>query len=163
MSSERPTETSSTSGYRTLGIVAAAHSVTHMQAALMPLLYPLIMSQFGLTYGDIGLMTGVSRAVGNVAQGAHGFTVRRFFRRTLLGAGNLLLGVAILMMALAGSFPLFFAFSVLAQLAKSPQHPIGTSLVADVFGRRLRGSALAVDFAGGNLGWSSCPSQGWPS
>ena len=41
-----------------------------------------------------------------------------------------------LLMAAAGSFPVFFAFTVLGQVSKSPQHPVGASLIADAFGRK---------------------------
>lgn len=146
--------------HRILGTVAATHSVTHMQSAFLPMIYPFVMSHFGLTYGDLGLMSGVGNALGNAMQGVHGFTVRRFYRRTLLGTGNILLGVTVLLSALAGSFPVFFAFTVLGQIAKSPQHPVGASLVAAAFGKRLRGTALALDFAGGNLGTVLVPLLG---
>ena len=138
--------------YRVLGVVATSHSATHAQSAFLPLIYPFVMAQFGLTYGDIGLMTGVGSAVGKAMQGVYGFAVRRFFRRTIFAAGNLMLGISVLLMGVAGSFPAFFAFSLLAQLSRSPQHPIGASLIADAFGQKLRGTALALDVAGGNLG-----------
>ncbi|MHB9149148.1 MAG: MFS transporter [Thermoleophilia bacterium] len=145
---------------RVLGAVALAHSVTHMQSAFLPMIYPFVMSHFGLTYGDLGLMSGIGNALGNATQGVHGFTVRRFYRRTILAVGNILLGVAVVLSALAGSFPLFFAANVLGQIARSPQHPVGASLVAASFGTRLRGTALALDFAGGNLGTVLVPLVG---
>ncbi len=145
---------------RILGAVALTHSVTHMQSAFLPMIYPFVMSQFGFTYGDLGLMSGIGNALGNATQGVHGFTVRRFYRRTLLGAGNIVLGFTVLLTALAGTFPLFFAANVLGQIARSPQHPVGASLVAESFGKRLRGTALALDFAGGNLGTVFVPLVG---
>lgn len=160
MSESRTDGSAEVKPYRVLGVVAASHSATHMRAAFLPMVYPFVMAQFGLTYSDIGLMTGAGAAVGNVMQGVYGFAVRRFFRRTIFAAGNIMLGISVLLMAAAGSFPVFFAFAVLGQVSKSPQHPVGASLIADAFGRKLRGTVLALDIAGGNLGTVLIPLVG---
>lgn len=146
--------------YRLLGVVAAAHSVSHMHAALLPIIYPMVMTEFGLDYAALGLIMAVGDALGNLLQGTYGSLSKRVMRRTLLGLGNLMLGVSMVVTAASVGFASFLSGNVLGRLAKSPQHPVGSSLIADSFGKRLRGRALAVDFAGGNAGTLLVPFLG---
>ncbi|MCL5959076.1 MAG: MFS transporter [Chloroflexi bacterium] len=148
------------SPYRTLGFVAAAHSVTHMYSALMPIIYPHVMAEFGFSYAQLGLMLAVGNSVSSLLQGIYGFLTRVVPRRMLLGFGNVFLAISMCLTALAGGFPTFFAFNLLGRMSQSPQHPVGNSLISDGFGKKLRGTAFAINFAGGNAGTLLIPSLG---
>ncbi|TME45079.1 MAG: MFS transporter [Chloroflexi bacterium] len=60
--------------------------------------------------------------------------------------------VAAVVTAGAGNFLQFSAGNVLRSIATSPQHPIGNSLLSDLYARARRGTAIAAHVAGGNVG-----------
>lgn len=157
---EQETETAVGRPYLTLVLVAVSHSASHMYTALMPIIFPHAMAQFGFSYSQLGLMLGLSNGLSSLLQGIYGFLSRRVMRRVILGAGNVMLALSMFLTALAGGFPSFFAFNVLGRISYSPQHPVGNSLVSESFGKKLRGTAFAINFAGGNAGTLLIPVLG---
>ena len=140
-----------------LALVSIAHGITHVYAALFPLIYPVIQLEWGLSYGLLGGMIGLVSFVGGLLQLIFGFVGRYAPRNLVLGLGNLLFGISTGLTGLSTSFAQFTALRCLAALANAPQHPVGNSMIADSFSRARRGSALAVNFAGGNVGTLAVP------
>lgn len=135
-----------------LALVASAHGVTHMYTALLPLIYPLILTEYGISYGELGLIVGVSSALGGLLQLVFGIAGRYVPHKLLIGLGNIFCGVTIALFGAIGGFVQFSAVRVLHAVAQAPQHPIGNSMIANRFGERQRGSALSIHVAGGNVG-----------
>ncbi|HKV45739.1 MAG TPA: MFS transporter [bacterium] len=135
-----------------LALLSSAHAVTHIQPTLYPLIFPEAMQALGFGYAQIGLLVGAIGVIGGLLQGVQGWLSRRFRRKALCGGGNLLLGLSIGLSGLAGSFAALLGLRLLATIATSPQHPIGSSLLADWYPRKRRASAFALHFSGGNLG-----------
>ncbi|GAB6173989.1 hypothetical protein JCM15765_34670 [Paradesulfitobacterium aromaticivorans] len=147
-------------GIRTLGLVSLSHAVSHAFSALMPIVYPPLMQELGFGYAQLGLMVGVGNTFMSLLQGIYAFLMHRVRRRILLTIGNVLLAVSIALMPLVGGFAAFFFLNVLARISNSPQHPVGNSLVAENFGKKMRGTAFAINFAGGNAGTLLVPALG---
>lgn len=135
-----------------LFVVSAAHAVTHVQAAVMPLIYTRAMPELGFGYALLGSLLGVSNMVGGFLQGAYGWASRYLPRRTLLGGGNVLLGLSMIWMGVTQSVAPFFAGNVLAKVASSPQHPMANSLISDWYGPKRRGMAFSIHVTGGSVG-----------
>lgn len=131
-----------------------------MYTALMPIIFPHAMAQFGFSYAQLGLMLGLGNGLSSLMQGIYGFLTRRVMRRVILGAGNVALAASMFLTALTGGSASFFIFNILGRVSCSPQHPVGNSLVSEAFGKRLRGTAFAVNFAGGNAGTVLVPFLG---
>ncbi len=146
--------------YRTLALVALSHAASHAYSALMPIVYPFIMAEYGLNYAQLGFITGLGNTLMSLLQGVFAFVMHKVPRRVLLAAGNFLMAVSTALMPLFGGFVPFFGFNVLARISSSPQHPVGNSLVAENFGKKLRGTAFAINFAGGNAGTLLVPALG---
>jgi len=144
-------------GYRVLALVAASHAVNHSYAALMPILYPAMMAELRFGYGQLGLLIGVSGAFGQGLQWLAGYLGRYFKRKILLGVGGIAQGVCVAVTGLTQSFGHVLITQSLTRLAGSPQHPNGNALILDYFGRSHRGRALALHFAGGNVGTAFVP------
>lgn len=144
-------------GSATLALISLSHGINHAQGALMPLVYPAILREFGVGYGELGIMLGVANGVGGGMQlvaGALGTMVRR---HTLLGAGNLAAALCVALTATAQSFSHFFLWNVGARVASAAQHPVGSSLLAHHFSHNRLGTALATHFSAGNLGTAVIP------
>jgi len=138
-------------------LVSIAHGITHVYAALFPLIYPIIQREWGLSYGLLGGMIGLVSFVGGLLQLIFGVVGRYAPRNVVLGLGNLLFGISTGLSGLTTTFGGFTALRCLAAVANAPQHPVGNSMIADSFPRARRGSALAVNFAGGNIGTLAVP------
>ncbi|HVA25137.1 MAG TPA: MFS transporter [Chloroflexota bacterium] len=143
-----------------LAMVASAHGVTHMYSTLLPLVYPLMQAQFGFSYGELGLIVGISSALGGVLQFGFGLAGRYVPHRMLIGLGNVCCGLTIALFGAVGSFFQFSIVRVLNSVAQAPQHPIGNSMIANRFSERKRGAALSIHVAGGNLGTILVPLVG---
>ncbi len=141
-------------------LLSAAHAVTHAFGGLMPLAFPSVVSEFGLSYTDIGLLVGVTTFAGGMMQLIYSELSRRFLRKTILAAGQFVIGLSCVLTALAGSFGVFFLGNLGARLGSSPQHPVGNSLLAERFPIERRGSALSLHVVGGNIGTLAVPVLG---
>ena len=149
---EKGTPCQRQSRYTPLVLVTGTHAFTHMYAALLPLVYPFIVMEFGISYAAIGILEGVSRFSGGLLQGPAGLLGRFIPRRLLLGLDNLLLALSMAFLSLSATFGHFFTATVMGRVVQSPQHPIGSSLISEWFGKKLRGTTFAINYAGGNVG-----------
>ena len=69
-----------------IGLVGLAHASSHFGHLLLPLLFPVFMKEFGLSYSQLGLLMTVFFVVSGVGQACAGFVVDRFGARPLMFA-----------------------------------------------------------------------------
>jgi MFS family permease len=136
----------------TLGLLAIAHSLIHMQGALMPLVYIAVMDQFGLNEAAIGLFIAVTTAVGGGMQLSYGLLTRYVARPVLIGVGQIAFGLSLVLAGLASSVGQLLAAISAARIGASPQHPVGNGILADAYPAERRGFAISTHIAGGNVG-----------
>lgn len=141
-------------------LVSTAHALNHAYAILMPLAYTFVAREIPLTNTDIGVMTGVGGAISGILQLAFSYLSFYIARRVLLGGGQFVIGLATLLTGAAHSYTPFFLGNMLARLGGSPQHPVGSSILADRYGEKGRGFALSMHVAGGNVGTVAVPLVG---
>lgn len=85
-----------------IGLVGLAHASSHFSHLLLPLLFPVFMTEFGLSYSQLGLLMTVFFVVSGAGQALAGFAVDRLGARPLL-----LASMAIFMLACAlASWPM---------------------------------------------------------
>jgi MFS family permease len=144
----------------TLGLLALAHSLIHMQSALMPLVYLAVIDQFGLDAAAIGLFIAVTTTVAGLMQLSYGFLTRYVARPVLIGAGQLVFGVSLMLAGLATSIGQLLAAISGARVGASPQHPVGNGILSDAFPPERRGFAISTHIAGGNVGTILVPFLG---
>ena len=135
-----------------LGLISTAHAVIHAQSALLPLVYPIISLEFGLTPRDIGIFIAITTAIGGTMQLAHGVLTRYIARPMLLAGGQLVFGTGLAVGGLSQSFGQLLAAISVARLGSSPQHPVGNALLSDLYPPQRRGFAISAHISGGNLG-----------
>lgn len=144
----------------TLILLSLAHAVIHAQSAVMPLVYPLVILQFGLAERDIGLFIAITTAVGGGMQLGYGFLTRYVARPLLLGGGQLVFGGGLLLAGAASSVGQLLGAISVARIGASPQHPVGNGLLSDAFPAERRGFAISAHISGGNLGTVLVPFVG---
>lgn len=140
-----------------LGLLALAHSLIHMQSALMPLVYIAVIEQFGLDEAAIGLFIAVTTAVGGGMQLSYGLLTRYVARPVIIGVGQIVFGLSLVAAGLASTVTQLLAAISGARVGASPQHPVGNGILADAYPAERRGFAISAHIAGGNLGTVAVP------
>ena len=144
----------------TLTLLSIGHAVIHAHSALMPLIYAIMIVEFGLTIGDIGLFIAITTAVGGSMQLLYGFLTRLVARPAILATGYLFFGAGLILGGFAQSFGQLAAAVSGARLGASPQHPVGNALISDLYPAERRGFAISAHISGGNVGTVLVPLVG---
>lgn len=126
----------------------------------MPLVYPIVIVQFGLNVADIGTFIAVTSAVGGLMQLTYGFLTRWIARPALLAGGQLIFGASLMVAGLAQSAGQLLAAISAARIGASPQHPVGNAILSDTFPLQRRGFAISAHISGGNVGTILVPFVG---
>src|ERR1041384_616500 len=132
-------------------IVCGAHFVNHFQSAMLGVIYPLMMKELGMTYIAIASLAAVYNTLGSIFQAAYGFVVPYVRRGVILGAGNCLLGLSVAAAGFASNFNHFFTARLIGGIGSSPQHPVGSSMLASHYAS-ARGRILAFHSTAGQIG-----------
>lgn len=143
-----------------LVLISGSHAVIHAYSAVMPLIYPLALVDLHFSLAALGAMVAVSNLAGGLLQLGAGALTRWQRRHSIIGWGAVLLGLSGIGTALATNFAQFFVMNVVARTATSAQHPLGNSLLSDLYDRSRRGMAIAGHVAGGNVGTLLAPAAG---
>jgi MFS transporter, FSR family, fosmidomycin resistance protein len=143
-----------------LALLAVAHAAIHAQSALMPLVYPIVIVEYGLNERDIGTFIAITTAVGGSMQLAYGFLTRVVARPTLLAGGQLIFGAGLVVAGMAQSVVQLLAAISVARIGSSPQHPVGNAVLSDTFPSERRGFAISAHISGGNVGTILVPFVG---
>jgi FSR family fosmidomycin resistance protein-like MFS transporter len=144
----------------TLWLLSAAHAVNHAQAALLPLVYLALITEFRISVAAIAFLTAVGNIASGLIQLSYAAVTRFVSRRVILTAGGLVFGGGMAAQALAGGFGLFSVMNVLSRVGGSPQHPVGNGLIAEQFPPDRQGLAISAHIAGGNVGTVIVPLLG---
>lgn len=143
----------------TMGVLLAlslSHMLNDTVQALIPAMYPVLKTSYGLSFSDVGLITFVFQMAGSVLQPLVGtFTDRRPMPYSLpVGMGVTLIGL--LLLAAAGSFHQILGAAALVGTGSAVFHPEASRLARLAAGRR-HGFAQSVFQVGGNFGSSLGP------
>jgi MFS transporter, FSR family, fosmidomycin resistance protein len=142
-----------------IGLVSAAHFVSHYYILVLPPLFTVIRADFGVSYTELGLALTAFNVVSALLQTPAGFLADRVSARAVL-IGGLLLGAA----ALAGAavLPSFWAFVTmfaLLGLGNTVYHPADYALLSRHVSPRRMGQAYSVHTFAGMLGGAVAPAS----
>lgn len=138
-----------TTARRTLTVCGGAHALHDGFTDLLNVLYPLLQSQFGLSYGAIGALKTCYSGAMATGQIPAGMLAERFSGVRVLALGTTLIAAGYCLAGLSGSLYGVIAGLILAGLGASTQHPIGSSLVAAAYhGPRSRTALGTYNFTG---------------
>jgi FSR family fosmidomycin resistance protein-like MFS transporter len=148
-----------TAGETALGILAAisfCHLLNDMLQSLLPALYPMIKSSYGLSFTQIGLLTFTFQFTASLLQPLVGALADRSPRpySLAIGMGFTLLGL--LLLAFAASYTLLLIAAALIGTGSSVFHP-ESSRVARMASGGKHGLAQSLFQVGGNLGTAAGP------
>jgi MFS family permease len=145
------------SGWRELWLITLGHSLTHWYPATFYLLLPLIGSELGLSYSQIGLiMTSqyIASAVANVPGGVLVDTVGR--KGLLMGVSLFWVGFPYLLIGFTHSYAMLLACVALVGFGNSLWHPTAIPTLGQRYPQR-KGLVLSLHGMGGNVGDAVAP------
>lgn len=132
------------------------HLLNDMIQSLVPALYPVLKSSYGLSFGQVGLITLAFQCTASMLQPVVGlYTDRRPQPYSLtVGIGFSLVGL--LLMAHAASYPVILLAAMLIGMGSSVFHPEASRVARMAAGGRY-GLAQSLFQVGGNVGSAAGP------
>lgn len=133
-------------------LVITSHALNHTYDSLLPILYPPMISEFGLSYGLVGLLVMGYRLSSGALQLVMGFLGRFVRRKILLSFGMIWQSVTNSFISVSQRFEHILINRTLAGIGSSPQHPTGASYIAESFSKDRLGRALGANIAIAQIG-----------
>ncbi|MEU0394925.1 MFS transporter [Streptomyces sp. NPDC006208] len=129
---------------RALSSASWAGMVNNLNDALAWGIFPLLFAAHGLTIGQIGLLAALYPAVWGLGQIATGWWSDRIGRKHLITAGMLVQAVAIALVAVGTTLPVWAAAQVLLGMGTALVYPTLLAVVGDVAHPAWRARAVGV-------------------
>ncbi len=139
-----------------LALASLSHFTIELCHNFLPVLYPLLVVNMGLTYGQIGLIALIIGLVTSLPQPFLGFLSDRFGSYRVSALSVLWLGLLMSMVGFATHYLLFALLVGLASLGSAAFHPAG-AVLASANSRARRGVGMSIFSVGGNLGSAISP------
>jgi MFS family permease len=144
---------------RVIGVVSAAHFVSHYYIILLAPLLPFVRDEYGASYTEIGFAFAAFNIVSATLQTPTGFLVDRLGARLLL-AGGLAIGAGAFVIAgLVDSFWMLVAMFALAGVGNTVYHPADYALLSQHVPSQRIGQAFSVHTFAGMLGSAVAPAS----
>lgn len=140
-----------------IGLVGLAHASSHFGHLLLPLLFPVFMQEFGLSYSQLGLLMTVFFVVSGVGQACAGFVVDRLGARPLMFVALSLFAAACVAASMVTGYTGLFAVAALAGLGNATFHPVDFTILNQRVSAPRLGYAFSAHGLTGNLGWALAP------
>lgn len=140
-----------------IGLVGAAHAVSHFFHLILAPLFPWLKVEFGLSYAELGFVMTVFFVVSGTGQALAGFVVDRLGAYPVLLAGIALFSLSALVLASAPGYPTLLVGAAIAGLGNAVFHPADFTLL----NRRVTPARVPHAFSmhgiSGNVGWALAP------
>jgi MFS transporter, FSR family, fosmidomycin resistance protein len=145
-------------GYvRVVGLVSAAHFVSHYYILLLPPLFPFVRAEYGVSYTQLGLALAAFNVVSAVLQTPAGFLVDCLGARILLIIGLLLGAAAFTTVGTVNSFWMMVGMFALAGVGNTAYHPADYALLSHHVPSARIGQAFSIHTFAGMLGSAVAP------
>jgi MFS family permease len=142
---------------KVMSLIGAGHFVSHFYILLLPPLFPLLKTEFGVGYVALGFAIAVLNTVTALTQAPVGFLVDRFGARGILIAGLALFSVAMGLIGVWPSYPMLLLLMVIAGLGNSVFHPADYAILSAAVDNRRMGRAFSIHTFGGYAGFALAP------
>jgi len=144
---DRPAATT----FSILAAISFCHLLNDMMQSLLPAIYPILKDNYGLDFGQIGLVTFTFQFTASLLQPVIGAYTDRKPQPYSLAAGMGFTLVGLLILSRAGSYPVLLVGAGLVGTGSAVLHPEASRIARMASGGR-HGLAQSLFQVGGNLG-----------
>lgn len=144
---------------RLIGLICAAHFVSHYYILLLPPLFLFVKTDYGVSFTKVGLAITAFNVVSAVGQTPAGFLVDRISARWVLVGGLLLGAGAFTVAALVPSFWVLVAMFAVAGLGNTVYHPADYAILSHSVADDRMSHAFSVHTFSGMLGSAAAPAS----
>ena len=144
---------------RIVGVVSAAHFVSHYYIILLAPLLPFVRADYGVSYTEIGLALSAFNVVSATLQTPAGFLVDRLGARILLICGLVIGAGAFMIAGLVHSFWVLVAMFALAGVGNTVYHPADYAILSHRVPAERIGQAFSIHTFAGMLGSAVAPAS----
>ena len=134
-----------------LAAISFCHLLNDMMQSLLPAIYPILKSNYGLSFGQIGLLTLAFQLTASMLQPAIGLYTDRNPKPYSLATGMSFTLVGLLSLSTAGTYPMLLLGAALVGSGSAVLHPESSRVARMASGGRP-GLAQSVFQVGGNVG-----------
>jgi MFS family permease len=142
---------------RIIGLIGAAHFVSHFYILILPPLFTVIRADFDVSYTQLGLALTAFNVISALLQTPAGFLIDKVSPRAVLVGGLLLGSAALVGAAMLPSFWWFLAMFALLGLGNTVYHPADYSLLSRHVSPARMGQAYSIHTFAGMLGGAVAP------
>jgi MFS family permease len=140
-----------------IGLVGLAHASSHFGHLLLPPLFPVFMTEFGLSFSQLGALMSVFFVVSGLGQASAGFVVDKLGARPLLFVALGLFALAASLASTVTGYGGLMWVASLAGLANATFHPVDFTILNQRVSAPRLGHAFSAHGLTGNLGWALAP------
>lgn len=142
---------------KVIGLVGLAHASSHFAHLLLPTLFPIFMTEFQLSFAQLGFLSTVFFAISGAGQAMSGFLVDKVGARPVLFASFICFILACLAGYVAQGYWGLMLVAMFAGLGNAPFHPVDFSILNQRVSTARLGYAFSAHGLSGNLGWALTP------
>ena len=136
---------------RIVGAAAFAHLLNDLIQAVLPSIYPMLKSDFALSFAQIGWIALVYQVTASLLQPWVGMYTDKHPQPYLLPAGMLVTLAGIALLAFAGSYEMLLVAAAVVGVGSATFHPEASRVARMASGGRF-GTAQSTFQVGGNTG-----------
>jgi MFS transporter, FSR family, fosmidomycin resistance protein len=145
------------SDIKVVGLVSAAHFMSHFFQIVLPPLFPLLKEAFGVGYAELSIVMTLMYGASGLMQTPAGFLVDRLGPARVLIGGLGLYSFAVLLYGFAPNVWCLGALALVAGLGNCVFHPSDYAILSTRVEATRLGRAYGVHNLAGSLGWAAAP------
>jgi len=140
-----------------MSLVGAAHFASHFSQLVLPPLFPLLATEFNVSFIELGLIVTLFYVCSGLGQATAGVLVDRYGAHRLLVCGLATLSVAVALYGMATHYWMLLPLAAIAGLGNSVFHPADLSILSHRVSTGRLGRGYAVHAVMGSVGFASSP------